>query len=221
MAYYSREDFAAKSAVVPLQDGLYRTHAKRLFDIIFVLLIAIPVSLLIAIFSLIIARDGVSPLYWQKRVRQDGKTFHLLKLRSMVPDADHKLEILLRKNPAARREWNIKQKLTNDPRVTKFGKFIRRTSLDELPQFWNVFCGDMSVVGPRPMTKEQVHLYPGNAYYCARPGITGFWQISERNECSFAERAQHDANYNRALSLGTDLSIIARTILVVATGTGV
>ncbi|MEP2530310.1 sugar transferase [Shimia sp.] len=221
MAIYSRKHFDEAFAVAPPRSGLYRTYVKRMFDVSFVVAVALPVGLIIAILALIIARDGASPFYYQERVGRNGKTFKMLKLRSMVPNAKSMLETHLRANPAARREWNEKQKLTNDPRITWIGRIIRKSSLDELPQFWNVLRGDMSVVGPRPMMPEQVKLYPGTAYYAMRPGITGFWQISERNECSFAERALHDTDYDHAVSFSTDVAIVARTVLVVAAGTGV
>ncbi|SFL72098.1 sugar transferase [Shimia aestuarii] len=221
MAIYSRKDFERAYLAVPERTGFYRRYFKRAFDILFVLAIALPVGLIIAVLAIVIARDGTSPIYPQERVGLNGKRFNMLKLRSMVPDAEAKLEVYLRENPEARREWDEKQKLLNDPRITPIGRLIRKTSLDELPQFWNVLVGDMSVVGPRPMMTEQVSLYPGTAYYAMRPGITGFWQIAERNECSFAERALHDTNYDRALSFGTDVAVVARTVLVVAVGTGV
>lgn len=221
MAIYSRKDFAQGFEVSASSRGVYRSFAKRVLDILFVLTIVVPVGFVVALLALVIARDGASPFFRQKRVGRDGKVFYMLKLRSMVPDADRKLEAYLRANPAARREWNEKQKLANDPRITPIGRIIRKTSLDELPQFWNVLRGDMSVVGPRPMMPEQVALYPGTSYFTMRPGITGFWQISERNECSFAERAIHDSNYDRALSFRTDIAVIWRTVFVVAMATGV
>ena len=221
MAIYSRKDFERAYAAVPIRTGFYRRYLKRTFDILFVLAIALPVGLIVAVLALVIARDGASPIYRQERVGLNGKRFSMLKLRSMVPDAEHKLEAYLCENPEARREWDEKQKLIKDPRITPIGRLIRKTSLDELPQFWNVLVGDMSVVGPRPMMTEQVQLYPGTAYYSMRPGITGFWQISERNESSFAERALHDTDYDHALSFSTDVAVVARTVLVVAVGTGV
>ncbi|MGR3635989.1 MAG: sugar transferase [Shimia sp.] len=221
MAIYSRRDFAQGFEISTPRRGLYRGFVKRVLDILFVLTIALPVGFVVLVLALLIARDGASPIYRQRRVGKDGRIFYMLKLRSMVPDADQKLEEHLRQNPEARREWDEKQKLTNDPRITPIGHLIRKSSLDELPQFLNVLSGDMSVVGPRPMMPEQVRLYPGAAYFTMRPGITGFWQISERNECSFAERAIHDGNYDRALSLRTDVAVVLRTVSVVALGTGV
>lgn len=221
MAIFSREDFEQGFAVAPEHRSAYRSVFKRVFDILFVLVIALPVALVVALLALFISLDGASPFYFQERVGKNGKRFNMLKLRSMVPNADRKLEAYLRANPSARLEWNEKQKLTHDPRITPIGRIIRKTSLDELPQFLNVLKGDMSVVGPRPMMPQQTTLYPGTSYYRMRPGITGFWQISERNECSFAERAIHDSNYDRALSLRTDIAVVWRTVAVVMAGTGV
>ena len=142
------------------------------------------------------------------------------KLRSMVCDADRVLDDYLDDNPAMRAEWDTKQKLLEDPRVTPLGRFLRKSSIDELPQLYNVLRGDMSLVGPRPMMVDQQCLYPGKDYYELRPGITGFWQISDRNQTSFADRAFYDARYNRRLSLGTDLYILMSTVRVVLRGTG-
>ena len=138
----------------------------------------------------------------------------------MVSNADALLEQHLACDPAAREEWNRTQKLRHDPRITPIGRMIRKSSLDELPQLWNVLVGDMSLVGPRPMMVDQQEIYPGTAYYALRPGITGFWQTSVRNESSFAERAGFDAAYLRDLSFRTDLHILMRTVRVVLRGTG-
>ena len=138
----------------------------------------------------------------------------------MVPRADTLLEYHLRKNPEARREWDETQKLKRDPRITRIGCFLRKSSLDELPQLWNVLMGDMSLVGPRPMMVDQEALYPGTAYFELRPGITGLWQISDRNASSFAERAKFDDRYLNSCSLSQDISILLQTTGVVLRGTG-
>jgi lipopolysaccharide/colanic/teichoic acid biosynthesis glycosyltransferase len=138
----------------------------------------------------------------------------------MRPDADAVLAAVLTADPEAAAEWTRTQKLRNDPRITRLGRFLRKTSLDELPQIWNVFRGEMSFVGPRPMMVEQQHLYPGEAYFRLRPGITGLWQVSERNLTSFAERAAFDTRYAEILSFRTDLGIFVRTVQVVLKGTG-
>jgi exopolysaccharide production protein ExoY len=188
---------------------------------ILLVLISLPVILpLIAVLAFFVRRDGASPFYCQRRVGLDGRVFWMWKLRSMVPDADALLDGHLAANPAARAEWETAQKLTNDPRITRMGHFLRRSSFDELPQLFNVLRGDMSLVGPRPMMPCQQVLYPGSSYYRLRPGITGFWQISHRNRSSFASRAKFDAAYERKLSLLTDLKVLLGTIRVVFLCTG-
>lgn len=199
---------------------LYRDVAKRALDIALVLVAAVPVLLVLCVLALVIALDGKSPIYLQKRVGRSGRVFQMWKLRSMVPNAEAQLQSYLAANPKARAEWDRTQKLRRDPRITRIGHLIRKTSLDELPQLWNVLRGDMSLVGPRPMMVSQKALYPGSAYYALRPGITGFWQTSVRNESSFAERARFDADYLRQLSLGTDIKVLFRTVGVVIKGTG-
>lgn len=199
---------------------IYSAFGKRLLDITLVLLAAPVVLPIVAILSLLVALDGGKPFYTQARVGRGGKTFTLWKMRSMVHNADQKLEAYLEKNPEARAEWDEKQKLDNDPRITRFGHLIRKTSLDELPQFLNVLTGDMSLVGPRPMMPDQKQYYPGQDYYALRPGITGSWQVSARNESSFADRSRFDASYRQDLSLKTDLRLMVATVRVVLRATG-
>lgn len=198
----------------------YRRGLKRMFDIAVVLVAVVPTLAILVPFMAIIALDGRSPIYVQKRLGKDGRAFWILKLRSMVAGADEILDAYLERHPEAREEWDRTQKLKYDPRITAFGAFIRRTSLDELPQLLNVLKGDMSIVGPRPMMVEQRDLYPGAAYFELRPGITGFWQVSERNETSFSERAFYDTAYFREMSFATDLRVMAQTVKVVLRATG-
>ncbi|MFW2588502.1 sugar transferase [Sagittula sp. SSi028] len=198
----------------------YRNGLKRALDIAIVLIALPAVLLLIAICALLIAMDGHNPFYSQLRVGQNDRTFRMWKLRSMVPNADALLADYLAADPVARAEWDHAQKLRHDPRITPIGHFIRKSSLDELPQLLNVLTGDMSLVGPRPMMLNQKEIYPGTAYYALRPGITGFWQTSVRNESSFAERADFDTAYLRQVSLATDLRVLLKTVRVVAHGTG-
>ncbi len=220
MAYYSDENFAGGGFSNNVKFGIYRRVFKRALDFCIAALL-MPIALLIlAPIALLIALDGASPFYWQNRIGKNGRVYRMLKLRSMVPNADKMLEGYLNKNPAARREWDELQKLKKDPRITRVGRFIRKTSIDELPQLWNVLTGEMSLVGPRPIMCDQRKLYPGLDYYSMRPGITGYWQISDRNECSFAERALFDADYYRELSLGTDFAVLTRTVRVVLRATG-
>ena len=138
----------------------------------------------------------------------------------MVSDADARLDAYLVRSPLARHEWESTQKLKSDPRITPFGHFLRKCSLDELPQLWNVLKGDMSIVGPRPMMVCQKEIYPGTDYYDLRPGITGPWQVSARNDSTFAARAGFDTSYNREVSFMTDVRLILATVRVVLRGTG-
>ncbi|MFP4043489.1 MAG: sugar transferase [Rhodosalinus sp.] len=200
--------------------GLYRTGGKRVLDIVLALLALPAVVFVLLPFVLLVALDGGRPFYRQARLGRDARVFGMWKLRSMVPDAERLLESHLAAHPEARAEWQRDQKLRNDPRITRVGRFIRRTSIDELPQLWNVLLGDMSLVGPRPMLPEQRDLYPGIAYYAMRPGIPGYWQTSVRNESSFAERALYDTSYFRDLSLRTDLRVLLDTVRVLAAPTG-
>jgi lipopolysaccharide/colanic/teichoic acid biosynthesis glycosyltransferase len=200
--------------------SVYRSVAKRALDIVLVLLASVPALMIVLPFVLLVALDGRSPFYRQRRVGRNGAVFNMWKLRSMVPNADQMLEGYLAANPAARSEWDLTQKLRHDPRITKVGHIIRKSSIDELPQLWNVLKGDMSIVGPRPMMVDQQKIYPGTAYYALRPGITGFWQTSVRNESSFADRAQFDTDYLRQMSFLTDFRVMLRTVRVVVNGTG-
>lgn len=201
--------------------GFYRSYAKRALDVTLVLLSAPFVLPLVAALAIFISQDGGRPFYSQRRVGKAGRLYRLWKLRTMVHGADAKLEAYLAANPEARREWDETQKLRHDPRITRFGRILRRTSLDELPQLWNVLIGDMSLVGPRPMMVSQIALYPGETYYALRPGITGYWQTSGRNDTTFEARAEYDAAYGRELSLMTDIRTLARTVGVVLRCTGV
>jgi exopolysaccharide production protein ExoY len=202
------------------QHGAYRRWGKRVLDISFVVL-SLPFSLvLVGMLALLAATDGANPFYSQNRVGRDGRVYRMWKLRTMVVDADAKLEAYLASNMAARTEWDRDQKLKADPRITPVGRVLRKASMDELPQLWNVLKGEMSLVGPRPMMTDQQALYAGAAYFRLRPGITGPWQVSKRNECTFADRARFDTSYEQHLSLKTDLRLLVATVQVVLRGTG-
>lgn len=200
--------------------GFYRRSGKRVFDILVVLLAAPFVIPVIAVLMVLVAFDGHSPFYSQERIGRGGRVFRFWKLRTMVPDAKARLEQYLSENEEARREWDAYQKLSDDPRITKIGNFLRESSLDELPQLWNILKGDMSLVGPRPMMPEQRDLYPGTAYFLVLPGLTGTWQVSHRNASTFAQRADFDSAYEKDLSFLTDLRVLFATVGVVLRGTG-
>jgi len=202
------------------REGVYSRRLKRAFDLLLVLLAAPIVLPVVMLLAFLVRRDGGPAFYRQDRIGKDGRIFRIWKLRSMVPDAETLLAAHLDVHPEARAEWDRTQKLKDDPRITRVGRLIRKTSLDELPQLWNVVAGDMSLVGPRPMLPAQATRYPGRAYYRLRPGLTGFWQISSRNQSSFAERAGYDSRYAAKLSLLTDLRVLFATVRVVLRGTG-
>jgi lipopolysaccharide/colanic/teichoic acid biosynthesis glycosyltransferase len=202
------------------KEPLYRRVLKRWMDVTLVLLVVPFVVPVVLILALALKATGNSPFFTQDRVGRDGRVFKLWKLRTMVPDADARLRAYLQSDDAARQEWEAFQKLSRDPRITDFGQFLRQSSLDELPQLWNVLIGDMSLVGPRPMMVDQQDLYPGSAYFALRPGLTGTWQISERNQSTFAQRAEFDAEYERNLTFFRDLRILLATVGVVLRATG-
>ncbi len=206
---------------VDLTGGFYGAHLKRIFDLVLILAMA-PVALpVILIFGLLVRADGGPAFYSHQRVGRNGKLFRCFKLRTMVVDADQLLETYLDKNPNHALEWEKTQKLQSDPRITKIGGFLRKSSIDELPQLWCVLKGDMSLVGPRPFLPCQKELYKGLAYYGLRPGLTGVWQVTERNSTSFSARSKFDALYAREISLWTDIKLLFATVGVVCRGTGV
>lgn len=202
------------------RSGAYRAGFKRVLDLTLVVASLPFVLPVLALIALIIRASGLSPFYRQERIGKDGRRFQMIKFRTMVDGAEHALHRYLARNPEARVEWLTKQKLSQDPRITRLGRALRRTSLDELPQIFNVLKGDMSLVGPRPMMPAQQALYPGQSYYELRPGITGSWQVSSRNECEFAARATYDDAYAREMSLAADARILAQTVGAVLRGTG-
>jgi exopolysaccharide production protein ExoY len=213
--------FVMKSSVSSSKPSVIYHHAvKRVLDIAFILLalpFLVPILLIVAI---IVATDGHAALYSQERIGRNGRTFRIWKFRTMVPDAKQRLDDLIATDVDLAREWNRTQKLKNDPRIIPVGHLLRKTSIDELPQLWNVMKGDMSLVGPRPMMTDQKDLYPGKAYFAMRPGLTGLWQISDRNKTTFAARADFDTAYYSRMSLLTDFRILLATAGVVIRGTG-
>lgn len=216
----ARIDVAIASSRSFEETGIYRTKLKRMLDISLTLLGSVIVLPVVIVMALLVALDGHNPFYSQLRVGKNGNTFRLWKVRTMTVDADERLETYLTANPDAREEWELHQKLKRDPRITKVGRILRKTSLDELPQLWNVLTGSMSLVGPRPMMPEQQDDYYGSAYYRLLPGVTGLWQISDRNQCRFADRAMFDDEYDRTVSFKTDIKTLLRTVAVVIRGTG-
>ncbi len=183
-------------------------------------LLLLPLLLLIA---LLVRLDSAGPVFYgQPRLGQNSLPFVAWKFRSMVPNADQVLERYLEANPALRSQWEQDHKLRYDPRITRVGHFLRRTSLDELPQLWNVLRGEMSLVGPRPIVTEEIIRYADkySLYAKVLPGMTGLWQVSGRNNVSYEERVNLDAYYVRNWSVWLDIYILLKTIWVVVIGDG-
>jgi undecaprenyl-phosphate galactose phosphotransferase len=198
------------------------SSAKRTFDIAgAVLALVFFAPLMLVIFAGLMLSGG-SPIFVQHRVGRNGQLFRCYKFRSMVKDSNRVLTDYLERNPDARDEWNRSFKLLKDPRITWFGICLRRTSMDELPQLFNVLKGEMSLVGPRPIVPGEIGRYAEKieAYYRCRPGITGLWQVSGRNLVGYERRVRLDAIYARKQCLWLDLIILVRTVRVVISGVG-
>lgn len=205
------------------QRKFYQSRGKRALDIILAAGLLIALSPLLLAIAVLVARDGASPIYAHTRVGQRGRPFGCLKFRSMVPNAKQVLEELIANDPSAAEEWRQNQKLVNDPRVTPIGHVLRKFSLDELPQLWCVLVGDMSIVGPRPVTEAELERFGHSAGFVLsiRPGMTGLWQVSGRGlGVSYSDRVQMDVAYVRSMNLASDASIILATAAVVLRGTG-
>ncbi|HSJ45313.1 MAG TPA: sugar transferase [Euzebyales bacterium] len=178
------------------------------------LMITLPVILLLALLIRLESPGGA--LYCQTRVGRRGRHFRCFKLRTMFNDADQRLQTLLRHDASAYDEFASSRKLKDDPRVTRLGRFLRATSLDELPQLWNVLRGDMSIVGPRPLVPDELDHYGDRIHVVlqVKPGLTGIWQVSGRNDLPYPVRVALDADYAMHRTMWSDLRIIARTIPV-------
>ncbi|MBD2310628.1 sugar transferase [Desertifilum sp. FACHB-1129] len=192
--------------------------SKRLFDVLFslsVLILFAPVYLLLTL--LVVVSSKGSAFYVQQRVGKNYKPFACLKFRTMVENADEVLLEMMAKSPQMRQEYEDNFKLKHDPRITWIGKFLRVTSLDEFPQFWNVLMGDMSVVGPRPLVAEELPKYGSHIdkILTIRPGITGLWQVSGRNDIPYPRRVQIDLYYVNFRNIWMDLWIVVKTIGVI------
>ncbi len=197
-----------------------RKRSMDLFLLIAGSVIAIPAMIIIAV---IIKASSPGPVFFKhNRIGQNGKKIKVLKFRSMFPDADKKLKEILDSNPVYREEWEKYQKLTDDPRITPIGKFLRKTSLDELPQIWNILKGEMSFIGPRPVTAEEVPKY-GESFdyvFSVKPGLSGMWQVSGRSDVDYDERISLDSYYIQNWSIWMDIWLIAKTIFVILSGKG-
>ena len=199
--------------------GLY----KRFFDITMAVAAILVLSpLLVMLAALVKFSDGGRVFYGHRRIGQNGKSFYCLKFRTMVENGDEVLASHFASNPLSREQWDATRKLQNDPRVTNVGQVLRKLSLDELPQLFNILAGDMSFVGPRPVMEDELERY-GSAVDCylkSRPGLTGLWQISGRNDISYGTRVALDRHYIENWSFVCDLKIIVMTLPVVLSSRG-
>ena len=215
-----------QAVVLRVQNNLARKSnriMKRIFDIVATVCGGILILPILAIVAVLIYLDSPGPIvFGHKRVGQGGKEFPCYKFRSMVPNAQEALEVYLKENPAAREEWERDFKLKDDPRVTRIGKFLRKTSLDELPQLWNVLVGDMSLVGPRPIVRDEIVKYGDyiNDFYLVPPGITGVWQVSGRSDTTYEERVLMDSWYVHNWSVWIDIVYLLKTVLAVVKSKG-
>lgn len=202
--------------ILPWDHYVRHLPVKRIFDLLFsacVLAASIPLLFIIALLIRLSSQGSI--VYAHERIGRGGRPFKCYKFRTMFKNADQRLHSLLESNPKLRAEWQENQKLKDDPRITPIGKILRKLSLDEFPQFWNVLCGDMSVVGPRPMVREEVENKLGckaPVILSVRPGLTGIWQTSGRNDTSYSKRIQLDEQYIAKRSFWLDLKLVAITV---------
>ena len=192
--------------------------AKRVMDVVLAAALLAVAAPFIATMAVAVAACGGSALYGHERVGRNGRAFRCWKIRTMRLDAAAALEDLLRSDPVCRRQWAAARKLAPDPRTTRLGRILRHTGLDELPQLWNVLVGEMSLVGPRPVTREELARYGASVvHYCAvRPGITGAWQVGRRPGTTYDERVAMDRAYVEGRSLRGDLRLLVLTLGVLA-----
>jgi Undecaprenyl-phosphate galactose phosphotransferase WbaP len=196
---------------------------KAILDRALTLLVGLVTLPLMGLIALLVALDSPGPIFYgQQRLGQNARPFTAWKFRSMVSNGDQVLADFLANNPHHRLEWERDHKLKQDPRITRIGHLLRRTSLDELPQLWNVLCGEMSLVGPRPIVDEEIHYYADifELYKRVLPGVTGLWQVSGRSDVTYGERVNLDAYYVRNWSVWLDIYILLKTIWVVIRGDG-
>lgn len=212
--------FSSETIVLRIPNNLAKRSTrlvKRTFDMVVSSLLLILLSPLFLLLFLMIRKDGGKAVYSQIRVGRDRKVFKCYKFRTMVVNSQQVLRKLLAKDKEARKQWNKEFKLKNDPRITPIGKILRKTSLDELPQLWNVFKGEMSLVGPRPVTRQELKYYGDDLIYyeMVRPGLSGLWQVSGRNDIDYTTRVYLDAWYVKNWSLWNDIVILAKTVNIV------
>ena len=219
----NNQAFGKSTAILKKKNKVNYFFAKRIFDILFGMMgcaILIPTSIFIKIIS-ILSGDFKPIFYSQIRIGKNGKKFKLYKYRTMIPDADKVLEELL-KNKKYKEEWNNNQKLNNDPRITKVGRLLRKISLDELPQFINVFKGDMSLIGPRPLVEGELDAHSGNhaIYESVRPGISGWWASHGRSATTYEKRLELEYFYCKNCNLILDIKCVFATIKAIISKKG-
>ena len=221
--YFTAETVDTDRSNSCLHAGLYAARFKRFFDVTLVLVLLPVIVPVVLVLWTVVRLDGGSGFFVHERIGLKGRPFQCLKIRSMVSGAPEQLEAILSSDPALQSQWRANRKLVNDPRITWIGRFLRQTSLDELPQLWNVLRGDMSLVGPRPVPLDELENYAASRqiYEAMRPGITGLWQVSGRNSVSYQERIQLDARYLEIRSLKVDLTILWRTLRLVVLPNGI
>jgi exopolysaccharide production protein ExoY len=205
------------------RSDIYRGIVKRYMDVL-LSIVALTILLpLMGMIYILVHLDGGPGLFIHRRVGRHGRSFGCLKFRTMVVDAENALSSYLASDQAAKEEWEQTRKLKKDPRITRIGNYLRKSSADELPQLWNVLCGEMSIVGPRPITCSELVKYGefAGTYLSVRPGITGIWQIKGRSDVSYESRVQLDVEYCDNIKISHDILLIIKTFLVVLKRDGV
>jgi undecaprenyl-phosphate galactose phosphotransferase len=203
---------------------VYSYHQiKRLMDIVMILAAAPFILFVVLLVSLLILITMGRPVFYcHERIGKGGRKFILWKFRTMVKDADKKLQDYLEEHPGMREEWVLNFKLKDDPRITPLGQNLRRLSIDEIPQFWNTLKGDMSLVGPRPIVRDELDRYGDykQAYLSVLPGITGIWQVSGRSDITYVDRVKMDIEYFENMSFGLDIKLLIKTVFEVIRRSG-
>ena len=218
--------FSEEVLMLHMRNNLARRRnriVKRVFDLVCTTIGSILISPILIVLTIMVAISNKGHvIFAHQRVGKHGVLFPCYKLQTMIPNAQEALEKYLKENPEARKEWEENFKLEHDPRVTKLGAFLRKTSLDELPQLWNVIRGDMSLVGPRPIVTKEIERYGDyfREYSMVLPGITGMWQASGRSDTTYEERVAMDTWYVRNWSVWIDLMYLFKTVKAVAFGKG-
>jgi Undecaprenyl-phosphate galactose phosphotransferase WbaP len=219
-------DLSSNTLIAPRildRDLESKNRLARILDISLILLAAPYIIVAFLVITILIKLDSPGPVfYYQIRIGRFGRKFHVYKFRTMVQNADQILQKYLDNSPELKGQWLATHKLKQDPRVTRLGAMLRKSSLDELPQLWNIIIGDMSLIGPRPIVDAEVEKYGKcfNLYVQVRPGLTGLWQVSGRNDTTYEHRVELDEYYIRNKSLKLDFQILWKTVSVVLKKTG-